>query len=1203
MREEHSSTTQIPYALKEAQANGKLAIFVGAGVSKGSPSNLPTYRELAKKLAGEVRVPFDPDKDQPYDQFIGKLSKQSSGIHDKAREIYGSPESKPTNLHLLLLQLFKDSESVRIVTTNYDRHLSTASRQVFPKSAETKLFAAPALPLGRRYNGIVHLHGSVDQDAHELILTDADFGRAYLTEGWARRFLVSALDEYVTLYVGYSHEDPLLSYLALGLFPGSKRFAFSTEDKADHWRRLGVDPIEYPIAEENERHKPLSDLISGWVELIEMRPTDHLTRIRQIAESHNDRLQGPLPVQDENYLSDALKNDSNLQHFVRYAKGLFWLEWLDRSALLDRLFEVSGFRGKPAEFSGRHYELLTEWFAENFTSAGSSQFLDFVRKKGQVIHPYVWHAMTQKLAGGKDIPEPGVFSVWVNVLLDCAPHEQQYLNPLNSIVTREFSDQHSSTIVLLFEFLTRPKSTTSPRPLRDGSTVDVNITMTGNSHSVQSVWRKRLKPLLPTVATDLACIITSHLRRAHSILADLGKAGNDWDPISQGRSAIEDHEQDTYKYGFDVLIDFARDTIEFLVVNNISYGNALTYEWSASRVPILQRLAIHGIKMNSTISQDEKLEWLLARDWLYELNLKHEVFQLLATALPQATESVQADVVDRALRGPARSNSKKDDGEVYEVYNLLYWLSTKAPDCGAAQEAFLKIQRENPQFKPRDHPDLGMWISRFVHVGGVTPQNVDDLLAKKPSEWVDYLMDYRGDELEGPHREGLMNSVRQAAKTPQWGLGLAHALEKKGVWKADIWEAVLLAWEEAQFTEEQWLEILNTLSRNEIVQGFSIRVSSILWNSAEKNRIPANLIGNAEVVAERVWQHSDQDEPEQAHLDDWLFEAINHPAGQLILFWLHAMSLRLKGDLPVEETVSKTFWTRLSDIIEKSSYACQLGRIIIASQVTFLYTSDRGWTRNHVLPILDWTVDPDRAEQCWHGFTAWGQLIPEILNDLKPLYKQAIDNFPIEASQIREHLVQHAASMALSLENPQDDGWLNSIVRSLKEKNELGTWARVFRFALGRSPEEIKQRIWETWLKEYWRNRIDGVPFDFEEDELRDTIDWVLELDPVFDEAVDTITAAPAIDPDHTDVYRELAKKDLAKSHPNSTGKLFLYLLSGIKGIMTPASFYLCDDMEVLFHQLRGNGAPKSSLKEIVEEFARIGCPQAAGLNDSLGSG
>ncbi|MGR5939314.1 SIR2 family protein [Bacillus pacificus] len=35
-----------------------------------------------------------------------------------------------------------------------------------------------------------------------------------MTEGWARRFLVDLFSNYTVLFVGYSHNDPVMKYLA-----------------------------------------------------------------------------------------------------------------------------------------------------------------------------------------------------------------------------------------------------------------------------------------------------------------------------------------------------------------------------------------------------------------------------------------------------------------------------------------------------------------------------------------------------------------------------------------------------------------------------------------------------------------------------------------------------------------------------------------------------------------------------------------------------------------------------------------------------------------------------------------------------------------------------------------------------------------------------------------------------------------------------
>ena len=72
------------------------------------------------------------------------------------------------------------------VTTNFDKCFENATGALGCKAS---VFVSPALPLGGDIDGIVHLHGVFD-DSRSMILTAEDYGRAYVSNGWALRFLV-----------------------------------------------------------------------------------------------------------------------------------------------------------------------------------------------------------------------------------------------------------------------------------------------------------------------------------------------------------------------------------------------------------------------------------------------------------------------------------------------------------------------------------------------------------------------------------------------------------------------------------------------------------------------------------------------------------------------------------------------------------------------------------------------------------------------------------------------------------------------------------------------------------------------------------------------------------------------------------------------------------------------------------------------------
>src|ERR1035441_3408935 len=85
----------IPNALLDAQANGELVIFAGAGVSMPSPSNLPDFPRLANELANGTAT---LEQGEDVDRFLGKLP-DNLNIYERTRRRLSDPSSRPNSLH------------------------------------------------------------------------------------------------------------------------------------------------------------------------------------------------------------------------------------------------------------------------------------------------------------------------------------------------------------------------------------------------------------------------------------------------------------------------------------------------------------------------------------------------------------------------------------------------------------------------------------------------------------------------------------------------------------------------------------------------------------------------------------------------------------------------------------------------------------------------------------------------------------------------------------------------------------------------------------------------------------------------------------------------------------------------------------------------------------------------------------------------
>jgi hypothetical protein len=296
---------RIDNRLLDAIRDDRLVIFAGAGVSMGPPACLPNFIGLADKAAsgtGLVRL-----KGEPIDRFLGRLDHREVNVHELVARHLAVPDSAPTTLHLNLLRLFRNPESVRLVTTNFDLHFQAAAQQVFGQCPE--VFCAPALPLGRDFRGLVHVHGALTHP-REMVLTDTDFGRGYLTEGWARRFLVEVFRTFTVMFVGYSHDDVVMNYLARALPANENSGRYALTHENDKWEILGITPILFRKTAEPNEFQELYDGIHCLAERVQRGALDWRNRMVEVG-----RGAPPLDEETAGEIDQALREAHTTRFF------------------------------------------------------------------------------------------------------------------------------------------------------------------------------------------------------------------------------------------------------------------------------------------------------------------------------------------------------------------------------------------------------------------------------------------------------------------------------------------------------------------------------------------------------------------------------------------------------------------------------------------------------------------------------------------------------------------------------------------------------------------------------------------------------------------------------------------------------------------------------------------------------------------------
>ena len=177
--------------------------------------------------------------------------------------------------HETILRLSRSADdNPQIVTTNFDYLFEKAYKAPITK------FMSPALPdlTSRSLDGLVYLHGRINGNMRRgdgpqgFVLSSSDFGRAYLAEGWATRFVRDLLDRYTVVLLGYSASDPPVRYLLQGIHtrvhgqtPSIFAFDHGSDDEVrQRWQDRGVAPLAY--VKTDNQHSALWSTLEAWAD-------------------------------------------------------------------------------------------------------------------------------------------------------------------------------------------------------------------------------------------------------------------------------------------------------------------------------------------------------------------------------------------------------------------------------------------------------------------------------------------------------------------------------------------------------------------------------------------------------------------------------------------------------------------------------------------------------------------------------------------------------------------------------------------------------------------------------------------------------------------------------------------------------------------------------------------------------------------------
>ena len=1157
----------VPQAVLDAAEAGRLVLFVGAGASRAHPADLPDFAQLVRDIGALVgREPTNDEVHHP-DVFLGRLQDNGNDVHQLVANAINLPGSQPNPLHHAITGLAVAYPSPRIVTTNYDLHLTSSSA-----APDLDVYEAPALPVGDDFEGVVHLHGSLSQPSRRLVVTDTDFGHAYLREAWAARFLERMFSKFTVVFIGYSHGDVVMQYLARSLGADQGRYVLTDDEQNAEWRRLGLTPIPYP--NDGGDHAALPASLERWRALATMGQVEHRARLAGLLSE-----EPPTVPEEVSYVEAALAHPERVRYFVEKAKfddderSQRWFAWIEgRPAFLALFSEDSA--SEPTSRS------LVWWIAGQYilSEHGSGMALRAFRDKSWP--PDTWYAITQALFSFK-----GAFPKWLNpwlqLVLQNAPTRQHHL--LDMMLADKDLSANFDLALMVFEDRTRPhlkggfdfgEATDRPR---------FEVDLCGDEHWLTHDWGKIFQPVLDKHFAPLLSLTTEQISRVYRSLRGLDPEGS-FDPISFSRSAIEHHEQDSHRDAVDALIDAARDSIEAALYGNLPLAEGYLEIWSTSPHAILRRLAVHGWRLRNDMRPDDKVVWLLERDLLWELPLQHEVFLLIQDALPGASDDIARSLVDAAVAGPPGDD---DEHSPYRSYNLLAWLTTSAPELQTATTAFEQAQAAHPEYGQREHPDLNTYGS-FGFVEDALPFTATELHEAVVQDATLALADLRKFQtathaLKGPTWTGALRSLQACVSMyPEDGVRMAEVLQDDD---RDLRVSIIHGWDKATIDDslvEQVLAVISGWDHDE-VRGAT---ASMFSNGGDPEHPTAwHQFEPARRLASELWPASNV-EGSIVGGADIVMEAINHPAGDLAEFWTKVVQWEWAQNESIWDGLPEPVATELERIISAADRNGLLARAIFASRLHFFFGADRDWCQARLLPLFDWTNEAEAAA-AWQGFLTWGRWNDALLHvGLLDGYMATAEHVDELPDNLRRQLAIHVTSLAMFA--PVDPAtWLSRFVLAAPEALRV-SWAQQVKHALiqleaGEAPSQ-----WDRWIRAYWSGRNQSIPLPFTSAEASATASWVVGLAGVREQAIDLVLGSRASLEQHGGFLHRLEELDVT-AEASDWARLLTHLLKNTDGQQWAVEHYLRE----IVPRLR-QGSPAPDLTELINEAMRLGATDAA---------
>lgn len=1183
---------ELPEKLLNSLENNQLVIFAGSGVSKGSPSNFPLFEGLVNSIKDKSGSELKRKENESPDSYLGRLKYQDIAVHKITRDIFCDTSSEPNELHRNIIKLFENENSIKLVTTNFDPHFTTAFKDVYGE--EIQPYYAPALPRGEDFTGLVYLHGAVEVDDSRtnLILTDEDFGQAYFTQGFAREFAIKLFETYNVLFIGYSLNDVVMRYLTRGMPNKKDHFALIENGNRKEIEELGITPILYP---NNNNHEDLYVLIDKLVNYREMDFFDHRNRLLDIA----DKEFGQVGKDEFNYLETAVELNNNLEIFLDKIESDCWLDWFYNNEYLDDLFNID----KRLTYNKL---LFAKWISNKFLVKNTNQVLEILNNENEELNPNFAHELLLKLSKNSETLSKNNLGYLIIILENNLKSNNLirniFVDILSNIIDHNSKGDYDPIIINIFEYILKIKLETQNRP---AFTFDKHNEMNWELQSkiileLDEYNCNRLLELMEKIISNrsynlilfLKNIIKNKLEKAFNLLSASGAADKKYSSLSFMIDNIKEISKADNKYNkTNLFVLLGRNMLEYIKREDPKHLITVLNDCIKSNSHLIQRLSIYMMNRVDDYSFDKKINWILNNSLLYSPMLNDELYDLIKECYKKSDSKSRKRLLENVISNDKLSNFKDKETAEFAKFDLLNYIIEEGQEYQLIENEIDKIILNYPEFEvKRGHSSKHMEINSET-MQFKSPFTEEEISNMSAEEVFDIIINYDFDRkyVETKH-SFYLEAEKAANKNKEFAVNLLdYYISNLEVLKEDNFIIYLFeALKKENYSDQELERVIIKLLKIEIQSDkFNKRLLSLLKYLLNnyKRKMLNELRAYLDQLITKIWDSFETNITKEEIADNTSSYSATL-ISKIINLYLEIIKVKNEN----KQHSKKSFMGYeeiLTEIISGEDSKNQLAKITLSKNISYLFEIDSFWVKENLLILFSWENDIETARICWKSYILGNigseKLTRKLLCHIGGCFKK----FTSESEDPKRFFAHRFAEIiSFFITKPMENDWMQKFIN--KADDELkGYFLQHISVKLYNGTYKFRETIWGNWLENYCLKRISSFS-NMKSKEFEQLINllFLTENEEYISEFVNRIKSLDEeFDISLNSFYREFVKSEMFNNLPKVSIELLICLYEYDK----PSTFY-CSDLVELIENGDVNYRESKKIRNYLNKLSQI-CP------------